>query len=56
VELCIRGTEAVVVSADGSINLTNLFQSEFEGTCQPDGQIFLFPLEEIPLAAYQLYR
>jgi hypothetical protein len=39
VELCIEEVEDV--SAPGSINFTNLFQSESVGTCQPDRQIFL---------------
>jgi len=53
------GVIVPVVSAPESIDITNLFQSESVGTCQPGGQIFLYVVLNavaIPLAAYQLYR
>ena len=56
VALC---SEVTVVSTPDSIDFTNFFQSESEGTCQPVGQMFLVdvPLFVImPLAAYPLYR
>jgi hypothetical protein len=39
------------VSAPESIDFTNLFQSEFVGTCQPSGHNF-----RESLTAYQLYK